>query len=726
MATFKAWVRNEALESTGKLDQFRDTAFGIDADEYLDTLLTNTLTKEPLLPALGGLPFALAKHVDDDLESFTAAGIKPVFVFNGLQTGSKDKAGVLREVRKAAADLDDAWSIYDQGRGEEAVAAFGKACTYKTAHISRWLQLHLFKRGASIFTAPYTASSQLNYLRESGYVDVLLGSVGCLIFGASKVVTSISFDSKAVTWVESKVCQGKLMLTLDGFVDTMLLAGCFPTLLPALPEVDAEQNRVQAVRGLISRANGDAIALLQQQKDDEYLASYRKAKYFTKHPIELTEAGSIEAKDLSRSKTPADLHEVTGRRLPDELMYYLSRGLVGARVLNWSAHSEVVETPPLDGGNSDAYRDLVQNKLNDLRRRSLAVISSQLHRHFQASSMQVVYWFTDATNKIILKDEIESSPPTNSTFHLQKSALPENITTRPLLSALEVLADKQTAKSTITQRPKSVNENLTSATELLGNTVFRFLRDTKYVGPDHTLTSWGRALRVAMQEAENNGLVELGTTTTEIEEALFMAFELLRLRILHSQNLFPIPQFSGQPLRGTEVDKSNTLLISRVACLGLFRHRQIGYTGPLSRHLLAFHQMAAAVRTSMRDLLEMHACAMLMSGVFKRDAMSGKEMTEVGSQLPFVREPDLGLALIVKSFLDEQSNEPEKRQDVTRWFNYVTDMDGDLKKAWKLWACVNAGVQSADTIVASEAMKQSFRQADEWLQKKLATTNGAA
>jgi hypothetical protein len=182
-----------------------------------------------------------------------------------------------------------------------------------------------------------------------------------------------------------------------------------------------------------------------------------------------------------------------------------------------------------------------------------------------------------------------------------------------------------------------------------------------------------------------------------------MAFEMLRLRVLNTQHMFPTPQFSGQPLRGSDTDKQNTLLISRVACFGLLRHRQIGYTGPLSRHLLAYHQMASTVRASLRDLLEMHACGMLMSGVVARklEPSNATQFKDLGSNLPFIREPDLGLALVVKSYLDEQSNEESKRQDISKWFSHVQDMEGDLDKAWKLWDCVSlliSHLSMADTV----------------------------
>lgn len=186
-------------------------------------------------------------------------------------------------------------------------------------------------------------------------------------------------------------------------------------------------------------------------------------------------------------------------------------------------------------------------------------------------------------------------------------------------------------------------------------------------------------------DASTDGTVSHSTGS---EEAIFMAFELLRLDVLNSKHMFPTPPFSGPPLRGSEVDKAHTLLISRIATLGLFHHDTIGYTGPLSRHLLAYHQMTAAVRSSLRDLLEMHACNMLLSGAVSRD-VPPTQLTELGASLPFVREPDLGLALVVKSYLDELSTDAGRRSDITKWFNHATDIHGDLEKAWKMWAAVS-------------------------------------
>jgi len=86
--------------------------------------------------------------------------------------------------------------------------------------------------------------------------------------------------------------------------------------------------------------------------------------------------------------------------------------------------------------------------------------------------------------------------------------------------------------------------------------------------------------------------------------------------------------------------------------------------------------------------------------------------------VPF-EEPDLGLSLVVKSYLDEASNDPNKRSDIERWFNHAYDIKGDLKKAWMMWGAINAGIQAADSAIVNNDTKTTFKNADEWLTQKL-------
>ena len=61
------------------------------------------------------------------------------------------------------------------------------------------------------------------------------------------------------------------------------------------------------------------------------------------------------------------------------------------------------------------------------------------------------------------------------------------------------------------------------------------------------------------------------------------------------------------------------MLVSRVACLGKIRHQAKPYSGPLSRHLLAYQSLISSVRSALRDLLEMILAAMFLEGSVNRE-----------------------------------------------------------------------------------------------------------
>lgn len=519
------------------------------------------------------------------------------------------------------------------------------------------------------------------------YVDSISGSASCLVFGADKVVISFDWKDKTFTWIPLAKCLNKLALTREQFVNVCLLSGS--SILPTYPEIDTEApvTSVQAARTVLSRVGFEAHSLFHDPKDEYYRDLFHKARFALKHPVVITSDGKVEPQNWESG--PGDAHEFTSRKLPEEIYGYLSYGVIGPRVLNWRTRMEILETPPLDGGDSEAYKKLVQEKLRPLRAQALALMTVSLHRYYQKQDVGLACWWNEsAKTPLNIADVVESSKAADG-WHVKTESLPSvlDASSTPLLYAIASLANDTDAKKTVTPRTPGASSQLRKANELRANTVWRFLEDRGYINPDHTLSAWGKALKTSFDRATIIGLMARGVTDTEIEEAIFMAFELLRLDTLNSKQMFPYPPYTGAPMRGSDDDKSHTLLISRVACLGAFHHGAIGYTGPLSRHLLAYHQMAAAVRGALRDLVEMHACNMLVSGAAERN-LTKAEYSDLGASLPFLNEPDIGLALVVKSHLDEQARPPGERTDVAKWFNHASDIQGDLEKAWEMWDAV--------------------------------------
>lgn len=568
--------------------------------------------------------------------------------------------------------------------------------TYRTSHIARYLMFYLAEqKGVEVFVAPYNAAAQLVYMEDEELFDGLAGSASALVFGAEKVITHFDWEIQRAFYVTKDAILSKLGLALPQFVDLCLLSGS--SILTTIPEIDNESttSKMTAAKAVLARAGNDGHTACLQTKDTEYLDLFRKAKTAVHHMVIVTMDG--EYKLLDTDNAPSDMHEVTSHRLPDELMTWFQYGLISSRVLNWRARSEIFETPPLDGGSSQAYKDLVQDKLRPMRSRCLAVLTKSLHRYYTKQDVNLTCWFNENDKKALGLPDTPFPEVTKDaeSWHVKDSLLNQashvkniQLNTSPIQYAITMLSNEATAKKTVTRRKNGEHSLLSTPSELLSNILWRFLQDRGYINSDHTLSAWGKALMAAFERAISDGFLGATTPPGEAEEAIFVAFELLRLDALNAKPTFPQPPYTGAPMRGTDGDKAHVNLISRVACLGTFKHHAIGYTGPLSRHLLAFHQVAAAVRSALRDLTEVHACNMLLSASADRE--DEPKYRSVAGRMPFGKEPDLGLGLVVKSYLDEQSQESSRRANIKNWFNHAEDIDGDLAKAWKMWAAVGS------------------------------------
>lgn len=405
--------------------------------------------------------------------------------------------------------------------------------------------------------------------------------------------------------------------------------------------------------------------------------------------------GDIEP--LSPDTVPNDAHAFVGTRLPAELFAYQQYGLIGPRVLSWRARREIFELPPLDGGNSQVYKEVVQDKLRPMRIRTLGLLTSRLHRYFQKNDVDVVCWFNENEKRALgITDlNLDHLGKDAETWHVREQLRKESSQTKgiqlektPLQYAVTLLSDETLAKKTVTRRQDGSHSTLSKTGDIVANIMWRFLQDRGYINSDHTLSAWGKALKAAFDKAAADNYLGMTEPAREAEEAIFMAFELLKLDVLNGNNLFPSPPYTGGPSRGNDQDKASILLISRIASLGTFKHGRIGYTGPLSRHLLAYHQLTVAVRNSLRDLTEVHAANMFLnaSAVRIRD---NADFADIGAQLPFVKEPDVGLALVVKSHLDELCQPAERRTDIRKWFNHAIDIDADVQRAFSMWDAVS-------------------------------------
>lgn len=128
---FDVWSVGRLEVST--FDELNSAVLAIEASFYLERLLTTAPAKEPLLSALGGLPFALKAHIENEIELLRKNGIRPLFVFDGLEVGKKYTP--FRASDEAAGLNREAWDLYNLHQAEKAVDTFGSSGERKVTEL---------------------------------------------------------------------------------------------------------------------------------------------------------------------------------------------------------------------------------------------------------------------------------------------------------------------------------------------------------------------------------------------------------------------------------------------------------------------------------------------------------------------------------------------------------------------------------------------------------------
>ena len=171
----------------------------------------------------------------------------------------------------------------------------------------------------------------------------------------------------------------------------------------------------------------------------------------------------------------------------------------------------------------------------------------------------------------------------------------------------------------------------------------------------------------------------------------------------------PLQEQNGSDV-STVNDKGHCMLVSRVASLGRLRHKPQGYSGPLSRSLLAYHSLVSNLQTGIRDLLEMTMIAMFLDGNVERGRNDWMDLSLrwVGSvvfvlqyllthSLPFHETFSCSLGIATLNYLDnlEEHGDPTAKatqqrtlEQAQRWIQH-SDFELSLKDAFHLWDAVS-------------------------------------
>ncbi|CAG8920747.1 unnamed protein product [Penicillium salamii] len=740
------------------LSSLRDSVIGIDASHYINQHLVNQSTREALLGALGGFPFALRTNIEKELQVFKNLGVGCVFVFNGLDFGKKE----LRAQSQSSRSFEQAWDLYDQQQADQVVDAFSSAgmgsfypeppselvtglaslhrrqwnltnapTTADTANppgtpppetLFKFLQRILVQNGVQFMVAPYSAAAQLHYLARgtNPVIDSVYAPSEALLFDIDKLITRIDTEPAQFFWITKQTCKEELgRLSDEQFLEFCLLLGSpflrsFPLFEnPAFP---GKNPTIRDALPMFNAAGRSALTLCAQFDEDrrmqelQYTDLYKRAFMVVKHHVFIDLEGRVGPMDSENA--PSDVHELIGQRLPEELYFYLSKGILGADVPNYLTSGQVRVTLPLGTEDTEIYRQLVGDILTPTRTQSMCLLANSLHRFYQTKVIQIRPWFDENSERSINLKGIPSVKETIQSWRLHGENFPEGVKNIQAPRGSFKFAVQSLGDSDFVTKSFATKETpaLSSQDDILSNVMWRFMQLRGYIDDKHKLTAWGQCLSQALSAVD---------PADNLEEAIFIAIEMLRLDLLNTKHWFS--HVSGGPMRGSEEDKTFNMLVSRVACIAKLQHKSIGYSGPLSRQLLCYRSLISEVRSVLRNLVEVVLASMLLSGDVNRDR---DDWTQLAIRLPFIDDNDCGLGIAVRTYLDDlplqaNSTSPEARADVKAkgkdWFQHSESFTGNLDLAFKLWDAVYAGTQNAGRELQETKL---WDDANKWLSER--------
>ena len=419
------------------LSVLSDSRLGIDASYYLQLLMDNPPSREPLLAATGGLPLALIQRIESDLRALEKLRIKPVFVFPGLLPNKRWKPHHHTEHVEACRDRRDAWTRYEQGQEEAATKLFEGRSNFAQWDLWRMV-LRIFKhRNVEFLIAPYLAWAQvcdffsfphfaycmlilhfqLIYLQRhhKSYIHAIFGPTDALLYpGVDKLITSLDLTSlnPSFQYTSKRTFIQELNVSEDQFLDIGILVG-FDHSPPFPPTVHEQALKATVDIVKYYKSGHAAVQAFSDHpavKTIQYADHFARTRAMIKFSLILSSEGTVLPLPLAitnpvhghsthptAADIPSDLQEIFTHRLPDEIYFYLSRGLLGPQALVWLTTGQIVENPPLDNGETNEYKRFVKEVITEgqtgPRATSLALVSSIAHTFWSGKKVQGLFWF---------------------------------------------------------------------------------------------------------------------------------------------------------------------------------------------------------------------------------------------------------------------------------------------------------------------------------------------
>nr|XP_019046903.1 XPG domain-containing protein [Kwoniella bestiolae CBS 10118]OCF25833.1 XPG domain-containing protein [Kwoniella bestiolae CBS 10118] len=753
------YLRERKLIQTGPLSAIANTRLGIDATHYLSHLLSDADSREPLVAATGGLPLGIIAKIETDLRALERLNIKPVFVFSGLPLASRPpQKGPDPQAERETQVKNEAWSYYENGQVDRAIMQLTAIRNGSWTDHKDLLRLiiRLFRhRFVEFVIAPYIEFAQLAYLLQhpKGYIHAVYSSTECLMWPVDKVITSTDWTHN-FQFVEKTRLLVDLNLTSEQFLDMGILAGS--SLSRTFPPI-ANDFAVKTVIDLM-RHHKSGILVCQnwresQFKTQSYIDAFWKARFAVKFSLVLTTEGTCVplptvvpplGQPLTPSDVPGELDDIFSPRIPDELYFYICKGLISSQVVGWVTSGIIHENQPL-ADTTDYHRfikDVITEGPTSPRCTTIALLINVLHPEWSKRRINAHYFFdppyaaaqgfnvpfNDATTQsLVEKLDGWNVPMTTIESELRR----QNSSTIDLKLCIGALVTEELAAHT---RKDKGGRILDKKDELVANVLWRLMELRGFISANHTQTLIGKALYAANAVSRVND---------RFQEPLYLLLELLRAGVVHGSKWGGdnAEVLSGGPSFGTDEEQKSILLIMRCISILPLMSRPQQWVGPLSRELLVFNSFVRALSKSLRHLCEAVSAHILLSGSARRNR---EDYQDFMLSLPFQSEVNTGFGILTKTYLDATTyhyedtiTEADAKTDraiqakkdalsfIEQSFSSVKLPLQEVERGFRFWDSIMAAIRSLDKeqgpnptlaqrVVGKDVIEQ-FESADKWL-----------
>lgn len=582
------------------------------------------------LELTGDANASLRSELERLLESLRQVDISPLVVFDGLHLlhsiESEGDAAL-------AAKQERAWSAAQSTKSKsEPPKAQAPHYSVQSLHLLYSLLQELCgKKGVPWLVAPYAANAQLAYLVETepSYVDAVYASPSALLYGIRTVITSLQPREGIFQWLGRQDCLDQLgHIPYSGFMNACILAGssyisAFPPIRDssdeANPDLRSVINFMQPFQYDVSTAC-DHFREDPQLSAENYFDTYQKSRVALQFAPATVAGGSVECSN--KSSSPDDMTTILGDRLPDELLFYLQKGMVRANVLDaLISHETQHRSLPRDDDHLP-YHTVLRQAHSTLLAQAITVICQPLHRYFRFRGVEIKGTGSDQPITIMPRDNFETIQECTNGWNVPQSVMDKFCGKLPASSGSLSYCIRAIAKKDFLSHSKTIRvaeDLLKGKDEVVANVLWRFLHVRGYLDPEHKLTKWGKALVSAVAALNPDD---------HLEEAVLLGIELTRTGLLSGK--INTRDSSEQQGTGSKEERIATTLLSHVGSLIRAQDHSNGIPESRYRGLVAFHRASMTVRSSLRDLMEMLLAALLLNGDAERQRRT--DWTELGTR----------------------------------------------------------------------------------------------